>query len=137
MSTPSRTIRNFRKIGIKEFFHQMQYIGDTKYGRLVGTDRNGNKYYENPEELPLRTRWVDYAKHDFDASHIEPGWHAWMSYSLDKPPTEDPLIAVGMRKFEKPGPVGHYTQTHGGAFRPYNTTKPKIAAWAPVAAPRR
>ncbi|CCE33741.1 related to nadh-ubiquinone oxidoreductase subunit b17.2 [Claviceps purpurea 20.1] len=136
MSTPSRTIRNFRKIGIKEFFHQMQYIGDTKYGRLVGTDRNGNKYYENPEELPLRTRWVDYAKHDFDASHIEPGWHAWMSYSLDKPPTEDPLIAVGTRKFEKPGPVGHYTQTHG-AFRPYNTTKPKIAAWAPVAAPRR
>lgn len=33
--------------------------GDTKYGVLIGTDRWGNKYYENlEEELPLRTRWV-------------------------------------------------------------------------------
>lgn len=33
--------------------------GDTKYGVLVGTDRYGNKYFENLEEdLPLRTRWV-------------------------------------------------------------------------------
>jgi NADH:ubiquinone oxidoreductase subunit len=26
--------------------------GDTKYGQLVGTDKYGNKYYENTEELP-------------------------------------------------------------------------------------
>lgn len=31
----------------------MQYIGDTKAGTLIGTDRYGNKYYENvEEELP-------------------------------------------------------------------------------------
>lgn len=51
---------------------------------LVGTDKFGNKFYENDEELPrtaslpppnptvltpppVRTRWVDYSKHDFDA----------------------------------------------------------------------
>ncbi|KAG5984158.1 hypothetical protein E4U55_005871 [Claviceps digitariae] len=135
MSTLPRTIKNLRKVGIKDYFRQMLYIGDTKHGRLVGTDRNGNKYYENMEELPLRTRWVDYAQHDYDAAQIEPGWHAWMSYSLDKPPTEDPLIAVGLRKFEKPHPILNYTQTRG-AFKTYSTTKPKISAWEPVAAPR-
>lgn len=31
---------------------QMVYIGDTKYGRHVGTDRAGNKFFENMEELP-------------------------------------------------------------------------------------
>ena len=30
----------------------MHYIGDTKYGRLIGTDKLGNKYFENMEELP-------------------------------------------------------------------------------------
>jgi len=33
----------------------MQYIGDTKSGRLVGTDQFGNRYYENMnprEEVP-------------------------------------------------------------------------------------
>ncbi|CAG7940786.1 unnamed protein product [Penicillium nalgiovense] len=25
------------------------------------------------EELPLRTRWVDYKEAEYDASHIEPG----------------------------------------------------------------
>ena len=26
--------------------------GDTKYGRLIGTDVAGNKYFENTDELP-------------------------------------------------------------------------------------
>lgn len=37
----------------------MHYIGDTKAGTLVGTDRMGNKYFENiTEDLPLRVRLV-------------------------------------------------------------------------------
>lgn len=47
MSTITRTIRNLRKIGFKEAAHQMQHIGDTKAGRLVGIDKMGNKYFEN------------------------------------------------------------------------------------------
>jgi hypothetical protein len=31
----------------------LHYIGDTKAGTLIGTDRYGNKFYENlAEELP-------------------------------------------------------------------------------------
>lgn len=53
MSTIMRTLRNLRKIGIKEYAHQMQYIGDTKAGTYIATDKYGNKYYENLEqELP-------------------------------------------------------------------------------------
>lgn len=53
MSTILRTLRNLRKIGIKNYAHQMQNIGDTKAGTYIATDRYGNKYYENlEEELP-------------------------------------------------------------------------------------
>ena len=89
MSTLSRTIRNIQRIGLKDFGKQLQYIGDTKSGTLIGTDRFQNKYYENrTEELPLRTRWVEYANAsvEVDPATIEPGWHAWMSYMVTDPP---------------------------------------------------
>ncbi|KAM0328563.1 hypothetical protein ACHAQA_004971 [Verticillium albo-atrum] len=136
MSTITRTVSNLRKVGIKDYFRQMLYIGDTKAGRLVGTDRSGNKYYEDMDELPLRTRWVDYKKHDYDAATIDPGWHAWMSYMVDKPPAEDALIRAGLRKFEKPSPTPNRTATRG-AFATYNTTKPKVRSWEPKALARQ
>lgn len=44
-----------------------QHIGDTKAGTLVGIDRYGNKYFENmEEELPLRTRWIDFKEYEWD-----------------------------------------------------------------------
>ena len=53
MSTITRTLRNIRKIGLKEYWHQLNTIGDTKAGTLIGGDRFGNKFYENlQEELP-------------------------------------------------------------------------------------
>ena len=53
MSTIMRTLRNLRRIGFKDYVHQMWYIGDTKAGTYIATDRFGNKYYENlEEELP-------------------------------------------------------------------------------------
>ncbi|KEF60611.1 NADH-ubiquinone oxidoreductase subunit [Exophiala aquamarina CBS 119918] len=136
MSTLTRTFRNLWKIGIKDYGHQMQYIGDTKFGVLIGTDRWGNKYYENlEEELPLRTRWVDYKDYELDASQIDPGWHAWMSYNVDKPPTEDKIMALGIRPWESKVPVVNNTASRA-AYRPYSTTKPKYEAWQPVAKAR-
>lgn len=51
MSTVTRTFRNLRKIGLREAGHQMQHIGDTKAGRLVGVDKFGNRYFENNVKL--------------------------------------------------------------------------------------
>ncbi|KAI0376616.1 NADH ubiquinone oxidoreductase subunit NDUFA12-domain-containing protein [Hypomontagnella monticulosa] len=138
MSTITRTLSNLWRVGIRDYWHQLNYIGDTKAGTLIGTDRFGNKYFENNEELPLRTRWVDYKLHDFDPAHIEPGWHAWISYSVDKPPTEDPLLAYRRRPWEDTDAktIPNYTATRG-AYKPYSTTKAKITAWEPTVAERK
>ncbi|KAI1341019.1 NADH:ubiquinone oxidoreductase 13.4kD subunit [Xylariaceae sp. FL0016] len=138
MSTLSRTVRNLWKVGIRDYFHQMNYIGDTKAGVLVGTDRFGNKYFENNEDLPLRTRWVDYKVHDYDASQIEPGWHAWMSYAVDKAPTEDATLMYKKRPWEDTDAktVPNHTLSWA-AYKPYSTTKSKVSTWEPVAAERK
>jgi hypothetical protein len=33
-----RTLRSIRRVGLKEYFRQMWYIGDAKSGRFVGVD---------------------------------------------------------------------------------------------------
>ena len=58
---------------------------------------NGNKYWENVEEQPGRTRWVDFKAHDYDSTQIDPLWHAWLSHTRLEPPSEDPLTD----RFEK------------------------------------
>lgn len=56
MSTIMRTLRNLRRVGLRDAAHQMQNIGDTKAGKLIGTDMLGNKYFENLEEELPRTQ---------------------------------------------------------------------------------
>ncbi|KAI9807289.1 MAG: hypothetical protein M1833_000032 [Piccolia ochrophora] len=136
MSTITRTLRNLWRIGFKEYGHQIQYMGDTKAGTLIAKDRYGNKYYENQgEELPLRTRWVDYSNKEFDPSQIEPGWHLWMSYAVDKPPSEDPILQTGVRPWEIKEHRPNLTASRA-AFKTYSTTQSKYKVWEPTAATR-
>ncbi|KAM3080993.1 hypothetical protein ACMFMF_002908 [Clarireedia jacksonii] len=141
MSTIMRTLRNLRKVGIRlertnSFRYHTWTDGDTKAGTFIAQDRYGNKYFENLEdELPLRTRWVDYKDKEFDPSHIEPGWHAWISYMVDKPPTEDPILRTGVRPWELPDHRPNMTASRS-AFKTYSTVKPKIEAWTPQTAER-
>jgi hypothetical protein len=51
MSTLGRTLKNFMRAGPASSWKQLQYIGDTKYGALIGTDAVGNKFYENNDEI--------------------------------------------------------------------------------------
>ncbi|KAL8780662.1 MAG: hypothetical protein Q9194_000765, partial [Teloschistes cf. exilis] len=105
----------------QDWYQRMMYIGDTKAGTYIATDRYGNKYYENLEdELPLRTRWVDYKQHEYSPCQIEPGWHAWMSYLVDKPPTEDAVLRTGQRVWELPEHRPNLTASRA-AFRTYST----------------
>lgn len=44
-----------------------------KFGKYVGRDRYGNKYYENPRYFFPTNRWVVYAEHhglNYDASQV-------------------------------------------------------------------
>jgi NADH dehydrogenase (ubiquinone) 1 alpha subcomplex subunit 12 len=57
MPSLARYIRGIRSVGIKEWWHQMQYIGDVKAGTFVGSDQFGNRYFENlnaEQEVPGR-----------------------------------------------------------------------------------
>ncbi len=48
-------------------------IGDLKFGELKGTDRFGNKYYEDLDLPYGQHRWVEYADiHNFDPTNITP-----------------------------------------------------------------
>lgn len=58
MSTLGRTVKNFMKIGPANYMKQLDTICDTKWGRLVGTDANGNKYYENNDEVSGKDQFV-------------------------------------------------------------------------------
>jgi NADH:ubiquinone oxidoreductase subunit len=86
-----------------------RYIGDAKFGRHVGTDELGNRYFENmnpAEEVPGkfslgdmyeadeigRQRWIDYSQDDFNASQATPEWHSWLHGIRKDPPTEDPIV---------------------------------------------
>ena len=39
MVSLARTIRSIRRVGLREWWRQMQYIGDAKSGRYVGRDQ--------------------------------------------------------------------------------------------------
>ncbi|KAG4304364.1 hypothetical protein PORY_002339 [Pneumocystis oryctolagi] len=155
MSSLTRTFKNARKIGLYAYAHQMQTIGDTKYGRVVGVDRlvffakktYGNTYYENIQEAPKkdRTRWVDYRSSQYDASHVEPECltrkndfrHAWMRHMVDDPPSEDVSLKKDLSQdtngyFSRKKPFQPNLTLSRSAYKPYSTVLPSFSAWTPV-----
>lgn len=58
---------------------------DLKIGKHVGTDKYGNKYFENNYYFYGRNRWVEYAPHvhmAYDGSQIPAEWFGWMHYKV-------------------------------------------------------
>ena len=56
------------------------------FGKLVGSDKYGNKYYKSK----LDERWVVYSK-DIEATKITSSWFLWMHHTIDKvPDNNDP-----------------------------------------------
>ncbi|KAG8996814.1 hypothetical protein FRB94_001352 [Tulasnella sp. JGI-2019a] len=133
-----RTVRSLQRVGIREWWRQLQNIGDAKSGRFVGMDQFGNRYYENlnaTEEIPGRHRWVDFAQQNtFDASQVPPGWHAWINHIKKEPPTDDKVYQGSKPSWQTPW---HENLTGTpAAFKTYNTTAPKIRSWEPKVADR-
>ena len=54
------------------------------FGKYVGKDRLGNKYYKNKKN----DRWVIY-KNDVEATKIDSDWYLWMHHTIDKVPDND------------------------------------------------
>ena len=57
MSTYLNPWRALKEFGVKGTFWKMWHMRTLKFGRLVGVDKYGNKYYENKEDYPSGA-WV-------------------------------------------------------------------------------
>jgi NADH:ubiquinone oxidoreductase subunit len=68
------------------------------FGRLVGRDGFGNRYFEERRARAglRRRRWVAYGR-GVEASMVPPEWHAWLHYT-----TEAPLSDVPHRPWQLP-----------------------------------
>ena len=76
-----------KRFGWKDTLIKMYSFGDVKFGDLVGTDRNGNKYYQNLDYPFGQSRWVEYADiHNYEPTSIPPEWHGWIHYQWDELP---------------------------------------------------
>lgn len=113
-----------------------------RHGSYVGKDEFGNKYYKqdvsnNPSYSGNRKgerRWVIYAN-PADASAIPSGWHGWMHYRTDLPPTQDEYIPREWERKHQPNMTGTAQAYHprGSILTP--ESRPEVSgdyeAWTP------
>jgi len=78
-------------------------------GKPVGTDKFGNRYYENKDST---RRWVIY-NGTVEASRVPPDWHGWLHHTFKEPPTVAPMKAKSWGLEHEPNLTG--TE---GAYRP-------------------
>jgi len=105
-------------------------------GELVGSDAQGNKYYQDKRVIPgrRRKRWVMY-NGVAEASRVPPEWHGWLHYTVDTPPTAetyDPRPWQLAHRMNKTGTPEAYRPAGSiltGAERPKATGDYK--AWQP------
>ncbi|ETN86843.1 NADH dehydrogenase [ubiquinone] 1 alpha subcomplex subunit 12 domain protein [Necator americanus] len=77
----------------------------TRVGTLVGTDKFGNRYYEDNSYFMPRNRWVEYP---------DKVGHRWLHHIGDDTPTQNPPKNEKDKK-----------------YIPYSTTRTKIQGWQP------
>ena len=74
-------------INIKQIFtwwHRQTFgtfLKTAFYGKLIGKDQYGNKYYKNKQD----DRWVVYAN-NIDATKITSEWYLWMHHTVNEVP---------------------------------------------------
>src|SRR5215470_798193 len=110
-----------------------------RFGELVGTDGQGNRYYrtkggEIDPTLGFERRWVIY-NGVAEASSVPPSWHGWLHHTVDVPPTQEKVAPMPWWKPHRPNLTGT-----PGAHRPTGSTlaqgrRPKATgdykAWTP------
>tara|TARA_B100000686_G_C16638401_1_gene888607 strand:+ start:10 stop:369 length:360 start_codon:yes stop_codon:yes gene_type:complete len=92
------------------------------FGKLVGEDKFGNKYYESKNGK----RWVIY-KDEIDASKIPNEWYSWIHFTKNKIENVHEFNKFDWQKPHKPNQTGT-----GEAYHPSknkNATKKKYNSW--------
>ena len=71
------------------------------FGKLVGTDSTGNKYYESKDGK----RWVIYSD-EIDASKIPNEWYSWIHFTKNKIENNHDLEKYDWQKPHQPNLTG-------------------------------
>jgi NADH:ubiquinone oxidoreductase subunit len=105
------------------------------HGEYVGSDEAGNRYFRSkPGAKKPNRRWVLYNGYA-EASAIPPGWHGWMHYRTDVPPSEDGYTPLPWEKAHQSNLTGS-----AAAYRPDGSLlsrgeRPRVTgdydAWSP------
>ncbi|CAI5738155.1 unnamed protein product [Peronospora destructor] len=115
-----------KRYGWKGTLWKLYNLGDVKFGRLVGEDKNGFKYYEDPTEVYGQHRWTEYKVDSFDeveGTLIPPEWHLWMHHVTDSPPGEGGQDPVNWEKTETVAHSDAPFTNHLGEHVPYYPNK--------------
>mmetsp|Transcript_14184 Transcript_14184/g.42903 ORF Transcript_14184/g.42903 Transcript_14184/m.42903 type:complete len:203 (-) Transcript_14184:342-950(-) len=81
--TYARAVREF---GWKGLYEKCTAMGTVKFGEHVGTDKFGNKYFEDRNEVYGQHRWVEYKDiWNYDAASVPPAWQGWLCHMYDEP----------------------------------------------------
>jgi NADH:ubiquinone oxidoreductase subunit len=102
-------------------------------GVLMGEDGEGNRYYEEKSAGPLgiKRRWVVY-NGLAESSRVPPDWHGWLHYTVEKPPTESPLVVKPWEKPHRPNLSGTVAAYHPpGSLYPSNRAPPRTEPYEP------
>jgi hypothetical protein len=115
----TKMVRSLNERGFKGMMLQLYTIGDLRFGTLKGTDKFGNKYYEDLDLPYGQHRYVEYADiHNPDPVCIQPEWHGWMHHMFDETPDQMRLVdtaeAPGQFDIERVDSDAIFT-THLGA----------------------
>mgnify|MGYP001157240953 FL=1 len=88
------------------------------YGKFVGEDQFGNKYYENKKGK----RWVIY-KNEVEATNIPNNWYSWIHYTKNKIENEHNLKEFSWQKPHKPNQTGTNNAYHPNKSKKLETKK--------------
>ncbi|KAI8325535.1 NDUFA12-domain-containing protein [Martensiomyces pterosporus] len=125
----------------RQNFEIIRKLDDAKWGKQVGVDELGNRYFVNPEERYGRERWcIPAAKPGVhEASQIPPRWHSWLHKVTDEIPKatpEEDALALNRPKWMTYPHYQNYTGSRKASVT-FNTVRPKVEAWESAAAPRQ
>eukprot|EP01134_Creolimax_fragrantissima_P003087 CFRG3087T1 len=109
----------------KQIWHKLMKFKELRTGTYVGSDINGNKYYEDVSYIFGRSRFVD-LKNGYDPTSITPEWHRWMHAMTDYPPSR--------KEIWHPEWEGAPIESQTGSsneYVPFRTTRVKVTEWDP------
>tara|TARA_Y100000389_G_scaffold192031_1_gene219022 strand:+ start:57 stop:419 length:363 start_codon:yes stop_codon:yes gene_type:complete len=93
------------------------------FGKLIGKDQYGNKYYENRSG---KKRWIIYYD-EIDASKIPVEWYSWMHFTPNKIEKKHDLEKYNWQKPHQPNLTGTVSAYYPNKNK--NVVEKKYKTW--------